>query len=50
LSDVSTRVARGTTYQPRAENVASYQERRDQLPTLFARDKSWRRANQSSSR
>ncbi|MGA2969964.1 MAG: FGGY-family carbohydrate kinase [Acidimicrobiales bacterium] len=50
LGDVSSRVARGTPYQPLPENVESYQERRNQLPSLFARDKSWRRETRSSSR
>jgi xylulokinase len=48
LSEVSTRVTRGVTYQPLPENVAAYQERRDQLPSLFARDKSWRRETKPS--
>jgi xylulokinase len=50
LSDVSTRVTRGTMYQPLPENAESYQERRNQLPSLFARDKSWRRGSRSPSR
>lgn len=48
LNDVSTRVTRGTTYQPLGGNVEAYRQRRDELPTLFARDKSWRRAAKSS--
>jgi xylulokinase len=45
LSEVSTRVTRGATFQPLPENVESYHERREQLPSLFVRDKSWRRGS-----
>jgi xylulokinase len=48
LSEVSTRVARGVTYRALPDNVESYRERRDQLPRLFARDKSWRRGSSLS--
>lgn len=49
LGDVSAHITRGTMYHPLADNADCYQERRHQLPTLFARDKSWRRGSASSS-
>ena len=42
LDEVATRVTPGVTFSPAPGDAATYLARRVELPSLYARDKSWR--------
>jgi xylulokinase len=48
LRDIASHTTPGTTFGPNPDDAGSYRERRDQLPSLYARDKGWRRRDTTS--
>ena len=47
LSEVASQVARGRTFEPNLDIADSFRSRRNELPSLYSRDRKWRRGHKN---